>query len=239
MNCPGDCRTCGGCGDGICQGTDTCGNCPRDCGTCASAGAYNACSYDSDCAITRDSCISVTRGGVSRAFCGVRNCTHDTDCDNDMYGSPGLCVSFDGGSDFDCFHRCNTTNDCRELPGFTCGPTDGSATTMVCLPGSSASVPPYGLCNTSADCAAGLACEQFTVGSATTHMCSLTGCGSDNDCPLDSRGGRGACLAFGSGPSACWERCTVRGDCPNTTQFDCSTTVGSGSSVEAVCVVHN
>ena len=234
MNCPSDCGTCGGCGDGVCQGTDTCATCPRDCGTCHTALPYQQCAYDTDCQVARDRCISVIHGGVSRAFCGVPGCRTDTDCDNDMYGSPGLCVSFDGGADFNCFHRCNTSGDCYS--GFSCSPTDGAAATMVCLPGASASVPPYRLCGTSADCSSGLICEMFTVGAATTHLCSLTGCATDNDCPFDMRGGRGACLNFG-GTRACWERCNVRGDCANTTQFDCTTQVGSFTSPVNVCVV--
>lgn len=232
MNCPSDCHACGGCGDGICQGSDTCSNCPRDCGTCGASLPYQQCAYDTDCQVTHDRCISVIHGGVSRAFCGVTNCATDTDCDLDMYGSPGLCVSFDAGADFNCFHRCNTTSDC--YAGFTCSPTDGSATTLVCLPGSSASVPPYRICGTSADCSSGLVCDSFSVGTATAHLCSLTGCVTDNDCPFDMRGGRGACLTFG-GTSACWERCTVRGDCANTTQFDCTTSLGGATSPVLVC----
>lgn len=232
--CPNDCGACAFCGDGFCRGSETCGTCAADCGSCATSGPYQACTRDMDCSVSRDSCISVMRGGISRAFCGVRGCSTDADCDLDMYGSPGLCVSFDSGANFDCFHRCNTSSDCYS--GFTCGPSDGDPTHMVCLPGSSASVPPYRICSTSSDCAGGLVCEQFTVGTATTHLCSLTGCVTDNDCPIDMRGGNGACLTFG-GVSACWERCNVRGDCANTVDFDCTTNVGGSTSPVNVCVV--
>lgn len=232
--CPGDCGACTTCGDGHCTGSETCATCPGDCGGCGTSLPYQSCTRDMDCQVSRDRCISVMRGGVTRAFCGARNCVTDTDCDLDMYGSPGLCVSFSGGAEFDCFHRCNTTSDC--YPGFTCGPTDGSATTRVCLPGSTASVPPYRICSSTADCAGGLICDTFTVSGVSTHLCSLTGCASDNDCPIDMRGGRGACLSFG-GTSACWERCTVRGDCASTTQFDCTTAVGGFNAPVPVCVV--
>lgn len=234
--CARDCGSCSSCGDGRCLFGETCTNCPGDCGQCAYALPYQACRYDMDCQNPSDSCIAVTRGGITRSFCGIRNCGTDNDCDRDMYGALGLCVSFSGGASFDCFHRCNTSSDC--YPGFTCGPTDGNPSLMVCLPGGAGLVPPYGLCNTSADCAGGLTCTQFTVGGASTRMCSLTGCRTDNDCPIDMRGGNGACLNLG-GTSACWERCTVRGDCPNTTQFDCTTNINGNVAPVPVCVVHN
>jgi hypothetical protein len=98
-------------------------------------------------------------------------------------------------------------------------------------------VPPYRICGTTADCAGGLICESFAIsGHTTAHLCSRTGCTTDNDCPFDMRGGRGACLNFGAGMTACWERCNVRGDCANTTDFDCSANVGTFTAPVPVCV---
>jgi hypothetical protein len=233
--CPRDCGACLSCGDGSCLGSETCATCPGDCGSCGLSQPYQACTRDMDCAVSSDRCISVMRGGLTRAFCGRRNCTTDTDCDLDMHDAPGLCVSFSGGTEFDCFNRCNTTADCET--GFTCGASDGVATHMVCLPGNTASVPPYRICSANSDCAGGLICESFTVsGVPPAHLCSRTGCSSDNDCPIDMRGGRGACLDFGAGMTACWERCNIRGDCANTTQFNCSQQVGTFTAPVMVCV---
>ena len=171
-------------------------------------------------------------------MCTFRHCVTENDCDLDMFGSRGLCVSFDSGTTFDCYHRCNTSSDC--YPGFACYATgSGMIATNICLPdaGPAPSVAAYRICGTSSECSGGLTCEMFTVGSASTRLCSRTGCASDNDCPFDARGGRGACLSFGGGTSACWERCGIRGDCANTTQFDCTTTVGGFTAPVPVCVV--
>src|SRR5437867_814954 len=38
-SCPGDCGACApSCGDGICSGSETCSSCPGDCGLCPDAG---------------------------------------------------------------------------------------------------------------------------------------------------------------------------------------------------------
>jgi cysteine-rich repeat protein len=34
VSCPDDCITCGGCGDGSCNGNEDCSSCPGDCGSC-------------------------------------------------------------------------------------------------------------------------------------------------------------------------------------------------------------
>ena len=237
--CAGDCGVCTGCNDGTCNSAagETCATCPNDCGACSGADPYESCGGGVTCTLPRDTCFSVSNRGVTRAFCSYRHCTTENDCDTDMFGSRGLCVSFDSGSTFDCYHRCNDSSDC--YPGFACYATgSGMIATNVCLPdaGPPPSVAPYRICTSSAECSGGLQCDTFTVGSASTRLCSLTGCVTDNDCPLDARGGRGACLNFG-GTSACWEWCSVRGDCANTTQFDCTRSVGAFTSPVNVCVV--
>jgi hypothetical protein len=159
-----------------------------------------------------------------------------------MYGSRGNCISFDGGVNYNCFHRCTTSADC--YPGFACYPPTGAVGAIgnICLPdaGPAPLLPPYSECtpdgSTMANCQAGLECDLFQVGTASTHLCSRTRCSTDMDCPLDPRGGRGACLNFGGGITACWERCNVRGDCPNTVHYDCTTSVGGSTSPVLVCV---
>jgi hypothetical protein len=38
FNCPGDCGTCAGCGDGICGQVESCASCKQDCGVCSFCG---------------------------------------------------------------------------------------------------------------------------------------------------------------------------------------------------------
>jgi hypothetical protein len=163
-------------------------------------------------------------------------CANDDSCDFDMFSARGDCLTFDGAS-HDCYHRCLDDSDC--YPGWGCyTPTGASgAIGTVCLPeGTAMNVPHYRECTSSAMCLDALECVNFRVGTASTNLCSRTGCTNDMSCPLDARGGRGACLSFGGSVNACWERCNVRGDCPNTVDYDCTRTVGGWTSPVLLCV---
>ncbi len=166
------------------------------------------------------------------------NCMNDRDCDDDMFGSPGDCVTFPGPAGT-CFHRCVDSSDC--YAGFACYTPTGStgALTNICLPDAGPPGPtvnPYRQCTTSSDCIGGLMCIDYAVGTASQDLCSWSPCVDDDDCPFDSRGGRGACLSFGGGVRACWERCNFRDDCPNTVEFDCTMAVGTFTSPVDICV---
>ncbi len=240
--CRTDCGLCTGCGDGVCQTAagETCSSCASDCGTCgAQADPYEGCGGATTCALTRDSCTPITNSTVTRSMC-TTSCSSDADCDTDMFGSLGDCVSFSGSSST-CFHRCVDSTDC--YPGFACYVPTGSTGALgnICLPDAGPvgpTVPPYRQCTTSADCIGGLLCINYSVPpTGNEDLCSASPCVSDDDCPFDSRGGRGACLAFGSGGvSACWERCNIRGDCANTVDFDCTRTVGAFTAPVLLCV---
>jgi hypothetical protein len=59
-------------------------------------------------------------------------------------------------------------------------------------------------------CDPGTACTPVTY-NARASMCT-TGCTSDAQCPLDSRGARGVCENFGDG-GVCFEQCSTINDC--------------------------
>ena len=235
--CPSDCGSCGVCGNGLCDGTETCSSCSRDCGSCSSGREpYETCTTTADCGTAGDTCVYVTNAGITRGMCTVTMCANDGQCDDDMFGALGDCLSF-GGGQWNCFHRCLDDSDC--YPGWGCFVPTGASGALgnVCLPeGATMSVPHYRECTSSSMCIDALQCVNFRVGAASTNLCSRTGCSTDMDCPLDLRGGRGACLGFGGSTRACWERCNVRGDCPNTVDYDCTTTVGGYVSPVPICV---
>ena len=174
-----------------------------------------------------------------RSMCTVTGCRSDSDCDNDMFGSLGDCISF-AGSTATCFHRCSTSADC--YPGFRCYPPPAGGTGAIgniCLPdnGGGPTVQHYRPCSVSADCVDGLLCINYSVPpTGNANLCSSSPCVNDDDCPFDARGGRGACLTFGGGVRACWERCNTRGDCTNTVDFDCTTRVGGATAPVLICV---
>jgi hypothetical protein len=240
-SCRTDCGACTvACGDGLCRAADgeSCSTCVSDCGACGgTSDPYETCTGAAGCALARDACTSITNRTATRSMC-TTSCSSDGDCDDDMFGSPGDCVTFSGSSPT-CFHRCVDSSDC--YPGFACYAPTGSTGALgtICLPDAGPPVPsvqPYRQCTDSSECVGGLQCINYTVGSASQDLCSSSPCVNDDDCPFDSRGGRGACLSFAGGVRACWERCNVRADCPNMFDFDCNTAVGGFTSPVPICV---
>jgi hypothetical protein len=129
------------CGDGYCDLGEGCGSCSRDCGMCSGgfAGPYEECSATRDCENSRDTCVFVRNGSVTRGMCTVAGCpgsatSADDVCEFDMFSSRGDCLSFGSGDGFNCYHRCRTSSDCPR--NFGCyNPLGASgALTMVCLP---------------------------------------------------------------------------------------------------------
>ncbi len=120
-----------------------------------------------------------------------------------------------------CLQRCSGDLDChgsRICDSGVCVPNPGSTGGFVAN---------YRSCLASSDCRdPSLECVTFDVLGRREAVCSRTNCFDDDDCPLDARGGRGACLSFGGGTSACWERCNFRADCEDTFDWDCTTNVG-------------
>jgi hypothetical protein len=180
--------------------------------------SYEACRYDTDCSRGTDTCVLVqgARGG-SQSICTSRCTFGGAACPTDRYGAIGSCVSFDSGRNFFCYQTCAPGSTLCEY-GLSCGNvTDPSSgvSTNICLPdGSSTStVAPY------AGCAAGMTCRAGTTCTAvhdrtTIDLCTVSHCSSDADCPLDRRGGNGACISLdGDSFGTCMERCNTTADC--------------------------
>jgi hypothetical protein len=182
--------------------------------------SYESCSFSSDCISADETCLQIFNGTSSDRIC-TTSCAGDGDCAIDGTGDRGVCSTAGGGGPT-CLQRCASDPDCfgtRVCSGGVCLPRPSTPT---------GTVRNYRSCFASSDCRDAPQCVTFTVtGAGTANICSLTGCRNDDDCPIDARGGRGACLSFDGGTtSACWERCNVRGDCEDTFNWDCVAAIG-------------
>lgn len=174
---------------------------------------YEVCDFDSDCNDTFDSCVAVSNGSASDRHC-TRSCVTDGDCPG-----TGHCVDF--GSGGTCFQTCITDGICEF--GWACNDlSDGSS---VCLPGESTGptpIPPYELCSspgTTDNCSTETdGCAGISIDGVSANICTSS-CTSSSQCPLDSRGGLGECIALDGVNFICLERCRDDGDC--LTGFSC------------------
>jgi hypothetical protein len=98
--------------------------------------SYQSCVFDSDCANVNDQCLPVQRNGVTARICSAP-CSGlaGAFCPNDGFGNPGRCVSFNGGSTFNCFQACASSAVCDT--GLTCVLESGVGSAQICLPGGS------------------------------------------------------------------------------------------------------
>lgn len=111
------------CGDGLCNGTETCTDCPSDCGACPDC---RPCTGPSDCSgicggrtcdgvrgcYASMSSVCPTIGGIScPAVSNYDRCTSVTDC-----GPYADCASVLTGSTTVCRRRCVSQNDCPPAP---------------------------------------------------------------------------------------------------------------------------
>lgn len=194
--------------------------------------SYETCIYDSDCISGTDTCIEVIHNGAATHICSSRCTSGGPPCPSDRYGGVGSCVSFDSGARFFCYQTCTPGSTLCEF-GSSCVPeTGGGFTTNICLPGSaSTSAAAY------AGCAGGMVCQSGTsctnVKDATTiELCTVTHCSTDNDCPLDRRGGRGACVSLdGDSFGTCVERCNTVSECTYPSVERCTTRTHNGVSL--------
>ena len=188
--------------------------------------SYERCFDSTDCINAGEGCFGVTNGSNSTEICSV-GCSSSATCPFDDFGRQGTCIS-----EGICLQSCSSDFDC--YGSLIC---DGG----VCLPNPGGPVGGfvnnYRSCVASTDCRdSSLECVTFDVAGRREAVCSRTGCFSDSDCPIDARGGRGACLSFGGGTSACWERCEFRADCEDTFDWDCATSVnGNPVPLPGVC----
>lgn len=174
---------------------------------------YEVCDFSSDCYDSFDSCVPVANGSFSDSHCS-RSCIDDLDCPG-----TGHCVNF--GGDRTCFQSCITDAICE--PGWSCHDlSDGSS---VCLPGESAGptpIAPYDACaspGTVDNCSTETdGCAGIFLDGSSGNICTSS-CFDSSDCPRDSRGVRGECVALDGENFLCLERCSSHGDC--LTGFSC------------------
>jgi hypothetical protein len=81
-SCAGDCGTCAYCGDLSCNGGESCSSCPGDCGACNYCGDFN-CDFGESCS----SCPSDCGGGCS---CG--SCADGSMCCGEPCGDASFCM---------------------------------------------------------------------------------------------------------------------------------------------------
>jgi hypothetical protein len=176
--------------------------------------SYETCIYDSDCRTGTDTCIALQHNGATTHICSSRCTSGGPACPTDAYGGIGSCVSFDSGASFHCYQTCTPGSSLCEFGSSCVTETGGGFTTNICLPGGgSSTVPAYAGCAAGMTCQAGTQCIGVKDG-RTLDLCTVTHCGSDADCPRDSRGGNGACVSLdGDSFGTCVERCNTTSDC--------------------------
>ncbi len=150
----GHCGSCaaGGCGEGeACRSSDEC----RD-GACA-AGLCRACAKQGSCAVNQGCSIA--------GQCASASCTFGAQPSSTAYpGADGVCgdcaADADCGGGFCVLGRCSACRDDADCGGGqVCRYTDGfDVGTRACMGRVTSTVPRGGLCESSADCAAGLSC---------------------------------------------------------------------------------
>lgn len=113
MTCAQDCGACAPrCGDGSCNGTESCSTCPGDCGTCTVS-----CSSLGNCA----SCVADTRCGwcATTGACAPGNANGPTNSGDCFFGlgewvrTANACVARDAGPPMDV----GTVNPTRSCTG--------------------------------------------------------------------------------------------------------------------------
>jgi hypothetical protein len=119
-NCGKDCGDCAVCGDGACNGEEACGTCAPDCGACAPACGDAACNGSETCAVCTADC------GECPPVCGDGECTGDESCAT-CAGDCGGCPTVCGDGD------CDPTEGCAGCPGDcgACGSVCGDGTCHV------------------------------------------------------------------------------------------------------------
>ncbi len=100
-NCPGDCGFCQTCGDGTCQADENCNACPQDCGACPKCGD-GFCSGAENCSTCAPDCGKC-------ASCGDGTCNGTTE---DCFTCPDDCGKCQGCGD----GTCSNGENCSSCP---------------------------------------------------------------------------------------------------------------------------
>jgi len=114
QNCPGDCGACNGtCGDGFCSADETCESCTDDCGACTGCGD-GFCVGDETCETCTDDCGVCT--GCGDGFCvGDETCdTCPDDCGACAVCGDGVCEDAKGETPATCPEDCEGPVTCGD-----------------------------------------------------------------------------------------------------------------------------
>ena len=164
-----------GCGDGACEGDESCSSCPDDCGTCPSECGDTNCDADESCASCPDDCGPCASCGDGECN-GEENCV---DCPSDCDASTCFCgdgVCTDSESCESCPGDCEVCScgdgTCSPVFGEDCGtcPNDCG----VCSCGDGVCLPPEDCGTCPSDCPT---CECGDGTCASNESCA--------DCPND------------------------------------------------------
>lgn len=196
------------CGDGTCNGTETCSSCGVDCGACASARCGDGtCNGAETCTTCSDDC------GACAARCGDGTCNGSetcTSCSDDCGACETMCMAcaqdVDCPSGFRCGQRrCDGARSCYSASVTSCAVVGGVRCPAVAA---------YNICTSAAsampsECGPFAVCMAFGDG---RRFCAR-GCTADADCPSppsDSPSVR----VCDTNTSRCYLRCGGPGQCP-------------------------
>jgi len=129
LSCPQDCGECPPfCGDGKCNGNETCSTCPADCGECPPFCGDNKCQPPETCNTCPQDC-----GECKKPFCGDGECSGNETCSNCPVDC-GECPIICGDKICQITETClSCPQDCGECPPF-CGDgkCNGNETCSTC-----------------------------------------------------------------------------------------------------------
>ncbi len=206
--CAGDCGQCAAvCGDRTCNGTETCMSCPGDCMPCPTMPRCgdSTCNGSETCTTCSDDC------GICPPRCGDGTCNGAETCTS-CVGDCGACETMctpcatnaDCGAGSDgCFpRRCDGARGCYATATSGCALIGG----IRCPPTSA-----YNICTTNAECGPYAICQRFGDGRQT---CARR-CTADTDCPSPPTGSTTvAACDRGNTPRTCFLVCRGPGTCP-------------------------
>jgi hypothetical protein len=136
--CSADCGVCSTCGDHVCEATESCTSCPQDCGVCATCGD-GYCNGDETCENCAADCGTCQSCGDGKCQAPVEDCyTCPADCGKCMGCGDGTCSASEtcASCPQDCGPCAVCGNGKCESPYETCVncPQDcGQCTTISCF----------------------------------------------------------------------------------------------------------
>jgi len=220
--CANNCQLCGNCapacGDGECNGEETCQACPDDCGDCCGNGlceaqyAEDSCTCPEECPDDPLSCSSCECGDSGGACSCSADCAADGDCCDNSCDACGVCPPQCGdgvcnGNE----NSCSCPDDCPDDPDSCslceCGGTGGNCG---CGPN----------CGDAGNCCAN-ACALCGVcpPACGDGVCNgdENSCSCPDDCPDDPYSCSDCQCDDSGGACGCSEACILAGDCcPNS-----------------------